>query len=80
MPGYEAASWIGLLAPAATAQPIIGKLWDALSASMHEPAVKDILLRDGSDMVVSTPEEFRRVIDADDAKYARLSGLFATAK
>jgi hypothetical protein len=47
---------------------------------MHEPAVKDILLRDGSDMVVSTPEEFRRVIDADDAKYARLSGLFATTK
>ena len=43
VPGYEAASWIGLLAPAATPQPIIGKLWDALSASMHEPAVKDIL-------------------------------------
>jgi tripartite-type tricarboxylate transporter receptor subunit TctC len=80
VPGYEAASWIGLLAPAGTPRPIIGKLWDALSASMQEPAVKDILLRDGSDIVVSTPEEFRRVIDADDAKYAKLSGLFATAK
>jgi tripartite-type tricarboxylate transporter receptor subunit TctC len=80
VPGYEAASWIGLLAPAATPQPIIGKLWDALSASMHEPAVKDILLRDGSDILVSTPDEFRRVIDEDDAKYAKLSGLFAAAK
>jgi hypothetical protein len=47
---------------------------------MHEPAVKDILLRDGSDILVSTPGEFRRVIDEDDAKYARLAGLFATAK
>ena len=47
---------------------------------MQEPAVKEILLRDGSDIVVSTPDEFRRVISEDDAKYAKLSGLFATAK
>jgi tripartite-type tricarboxylate transporter receptor subunit TctC len=80
VPGYEAASWIGLLAPAATPQPIIGKLWDAVSSSIQEPAVKDILLRDGSDIVVSTPDQFRRVISEDDAKYAKLSGLFATAK
>jgi tripartite-type tricarboxylate transporter receptor subunit TctC len=80
VPGYEAASWIGLLAPAATPQPIIAKLWDAISASMQDPSVKDILLRDGSDIVVSTPDAFRRVIQEDDAKYAKLSGLFATAK
>jgi tripartite-type tricarboxylate transporter receptor subunit TctC len=80
VPGYEAASWIGLLAPAATPQPIIARLWDALSASMQEPSVKDILKRDGSDIVVSTPDEFRRVIAADDAKYAKLAGLFAAAK
>jgi tripartite-type tricarboxylate transporter receptor subunit TctC len=80
VPGYEASSWIGLLAPAATPQPIIAKLWDAVSASMQEPAVKDILLRDGSDIVVSTPDAFRRVIQEDDAKYAKLSGLFATVR
>jgi hypothetical protein len=49
-------------------------------ASMQNPSVKDILLRDGSDIVVSTPDEFRRVILEDDAKYAKLSGLFVTAK
>jgi tripartite-type tricarboxylate transporter receptor subunit TctC len=80
VPGYEASSWIGLLAPAATPQPIIAKLWDAVSLSMQDPSVKDILLRDGSDIVVSTPDAFRRVIQEDDAKYAKLSGLFATAK
>jgi tripartite-type tricarboxylate transporter receptor subunit TctC len=80
VPGYEASSWIGLLAPAATPQPIIAKLWDAVSLSMQDPSVKDILLRDGSDIVVSTPDAFRRVIREDDAKYAKLSGLFATAK
>jgi hypothetical protein len=47
---------------------------------MQAPAVKDILLRDGSDIVVSAPDAFGRVIRDDDAKYAKLSGLFATAK
>jgi len=47
---------------------------------MQDPSVRDILVRDGSDIVVSTPDEFRRVIVEDDAKYAKLSGLFAAAK
>jgi tripartite-type tricarboxylate transporter receptor subunit TctC len=80
VPGYEASSWIGLLAPAATPQPIVAKLWEAVSSAMREPSVKDILERDGSDIVVSTPDEFRRVIVEDDAKYAKLAGLFAVAK
>jgi tripartite-type tricarboxylate transporter receptor subunit TctC len=80
VPGYEASSWIGLLAPAATPQAIIAKLWEAVRASMQDPSVRDILVRDGSDIVVSTPDEFRRVIVEDDAKYAKLSGLFAAAK
>ena len=37
-------------------------------------------MRDGSEVVVSTPEAFRRVIQEDDAKYAKLSGLLATTK
>jgi tripartite-type tricarboxylate transporter receptor subunit TctC len=80
VPGYEASSWIGLLAPAATPRPVVARLWDALDSSMRAPAVKDILLRDGSDIVVSAPDAFGRVIHDDDAKYAKLSGLFATAK
>src|SRR5262249_59126012 len=31
VPGYEAASWIGLLAPVATPSPFIDRLWDALA-------------------------------------------------
>src|SRR5712691_2599638 len=80
VPGYEATSWIGLLAPAGTPQPSIDKLWDALSKTMQEAAVKDVLLRDGSDLVTSRPEEFRQVIESDYAKYGKLSDLFKTAK
>src|SRR5438105_4190096 len=62
VPGYEAASWIGLLAPAATPRPIVDKLSTACRTAIQEPAVKDVLLRDGSDIVASTPEAFRQVI------------------
>lgn len=80
VPGYEATSWIGLLAPAGTPQASIDKLWGALGRTMQEPAVKDVLLRDGSDIVTSTPAEFRQIIESDYAKYGKLADLFKTAK
>ena len=80
VPGYEATSWIGLLAPAGTPQPLIDKLWEAISTAMQEPAVKDVLLRDGSDIITSKPAEFRQIIEHDYAKYGKLADLFRTAK
>jgi tripartite-type tricarboxylate transporter receptor subunit TctC len=75
VPGYEAASWIGLLAPAATPQPLIDRLGDALARAMDTPAVKDVLLRDGSDIVMSKPNVFRAAIESDYAKYGKLRDL-----
>jgi len=80
VPGYEATSWIGLLAPAATPPPVIETLADAVDRALREPSVRDVLLRDGSDIVASKPEEFRAVIVHDDAKYGRLSDLLKSAK
>jgi tripartite-type tricarboxylate transporter receptor subunit TctC len=76
---YEATSWIGLLAPAAVAPPVIELLWGALATAMQNPAVKDVLLRDGSDIVVSKPQEFRQVIEQDYAKYGKLADLLKSA-
>ena len=80
VPGYEAASWIGLLAPAATPRPTLDRLWNALGAAIAVPAVKDILLRDGSDIITSTPEAFRQVIASDYAKYGKLRDLIKGAQ
>jgi tripartite-type tricarboxylate transporter receptor subunit TctC len=80
VPGYEAASWIGLLAPAATPPPSLDKLWNALDAAMQVPAVKDLLLRDGSDIVTSTAEVFRQVIESDYTKYGKLRDLLKGAQ
>jgi tripartite-type tricarboxylate transporter receptor subunit TctC len=80
VPGYEAASWIGLLAPAATPRPVLDPLWNEVHAAMQVPAVKDLLMRDGSDIVASKPGEFHRVIESDYAKYAKLKDLLKGAQ
>src|SRR6185295_18375936 len=78
--GYEAASWIGMLAPAATPQPVVGQIFDTVSAAMRLPAVRDPLISTGSEIVLSTPAEFARAIESDFAKYAKLADIFRTAK
>jgi len=80
VPGYEATSWIGLLAPGGTPRPVIDTLWDAVNRAMQDAAVRDILLRDGSDIVASKPDQFRHVIETDYAKYGKLADLLKSAK
>jgi len=80
VPGYEATSWIGLLAPSATEPVVVEQLWEAVGAAMRDSEVRDLLLRDGSDIVASTPPEFRQTIENDYAKYGKLADLLKAAK
>jgi tripartite-type tricarboxylate transporter receptor subunit TctC len=80
VPGYEATSWIGMLAPAATPGAIITQLWDAVNAAMKLQSVRDTLISGGTDIVASKPDEFREVIASDLAKYAKLADLFKSIK
>jgi tripartite-type tricarboxylate transporter receptor subunit TctC len=80
VPGYEATSWIGMLAPAATPPAIIDRLWDAVNTAMKVPSVQETLIKGGTDIVVSKPDEFREVIASDLAKYAKLADLFKGLK
>ncbi len=78
LPGFEANSWIGILAPARTPQPVIDRLQRELSAVVREPAIEERLARLGITAVGSTSDEFRRQIETDLKKYAevvRASGI-----
>jgi tripartite-type tricarboxylate transporter receptor subunit TctC len=76
VPGYVAMSWIGLFAPHGMDPAIANKLAAAAHKAMEEPKAKEILLRSGSEIAGTTPEEFRKVVAADYEKYAKLSDLF----
>jgi len=80
VPGYEATSWIGLLAPAGTAPEAIDVLWEGLSRAMREAPVREALLRDGSEIVESKSDEFRQVIESDYARYGRLADLLKSVR
>ena len=80
VPGYVAVSWIGMLAPQGTDTATIERLAAAVKTAMQEPNIKEVLLRDGSEIAATTPAEFREVIVSDDAKYGKLADLFTKPK
>jgi tripartite-type tricarboxylate transporter receptor subunit TctC len=80
VPGYEAVSWVGMVAPAGTPGPVIDKLWGGIDTALKEPSVRDIIVGGGSEIVCSKPEEFRQVIASDLIKYGKYADIFQTAK
>ena len=75
LPGYEAISWFGLVAPAAIAPELVKKI--------HADAVQVINTNDmrsriaglGATPIANTPEQFRAQIRDDLAKWARIIKL-----
>jgi len=72
IPGYEAASWYGVLAPAKTPRPIIMKLNGEIVRIAQAPDVRERLAADGADPIGSSPEAFAVHIKRELARWARV--------
>ncbi len=72
MPGYEANSWNGVLAPAGTPKGIITRLNAEIVAIVRSPSVNAEVTQLGFTPVGSTPEEFRAHIAAEIEKWAKV--------
>jgi tripartite-type tricarboxylate transporter receptor subunit TctC len=72
VPGYENSTWHGWLAPAGTPPSILIRLNAELVKSAKAPDVVERLAPDGGEPVGSTPEEFRRHIVTDMARWSKL--------
>jgi tripartite-type tricarboxylate transporter receptor subunit TctC len=70
--GFELKLWYGLLAPAATPKPIIDRLNAEVGRILALPDMRERLLSQGMDPLVSTPEQFGELIKTDYAKYAQI--------
>lgn len=76
--GYEASTFIGVLAPAGTPKAVIAKLNAAMLKVMGTPAVFQRLRELGTEPGSSSPEEFRKLISDELAKWrdvAKKAGL-----
>ena len=72
LPGYNSISWIGLLAPGGTPQPIVDKIAADVKAVLAEPATRQQFIAQGALPVGSTPAEFKALIDTDRARYGKI--------
>lgn len=72
VPGFEAMTWFGLLAPAQTPRPILKQLHGVLTTVVHRPETRAQFLAQGADPVGSTPEEFAALIRRESARYAQV--------
>ena len=72
VPGYEFTLWLGLAAPAGTADAIIGQLSRALAGSLQRKDLRDQLASQSIQPSPSTSGEFAEKIRRDQVVYARL--------
>ncbi len=68
VPGYDYASWIGLLAPAKTPQPIIAKLHAEAVKAVNTPEAKALFADEGSEPVGNSPDQFAAIIKTEIAR------------
>ncbi|MBX3650837.1 MAG: tripartite tricarboxylate transporter substrate binding protein [Burkholderiales bacterium] len=72
VPQYEMTSWYGMLAPRGTPAGVITRLNEAMTIAQSDKAVLDSLAAEGAELPRSTPQEFRKYLEADIARYMAL--------
>ena len=68
-PGFEAATWSGLVAPAGTPKPIVDRLNAEANRALGNSEMKAKLAEDGSTPLGGTPEQFAAFIKSEHAKW-----------
>jgi tripartite-type tricarboxylate transporter receptor subunit TctC len=71
LPGWEASSWFGLVAPAGTPPEIVKRLHTEVAKAMRAPMMQRLSER-GMRMVGDSPEEFGRFIVAERKKWGEI--------
>lgn len=65
-PGYDGATFTGLLAPSKTPQAVIERLNRELTQILNDPDVKKRFAAVGADTIPTTPEAFRDYLEKED--------------
>ncbi|MES2944205.1 MAG: tripartite tricarboxylate transporter substrate binding protein [Pseudomonadota bacterium] len=72
LPGFNAISWLGLLAPAGTPPAIVEKIAADVRSILSDEAVKARFVSLGGVPRATTPQEFSRLIAGDRQRYAQI--------
>lgn len=70
LPGFDATTWHGLVAPAGTPREIVDTLYHATATALDDPDVRRVLTDLGVDIANSSPAEFAAYIKAEIPKWS----------
>ena len=73
VPGYEHASWVGMLAPAQLPAKVLSTLNGECAKAVQSRDIKALLLRDGLEAVGNSPRDFERIIRNEIAKWIKVA-------
>jgi len=72
IPGFDAASWIGIVAPAGTPPALVEKISADIKAVVLEQDTKQTLIQQGATPMPLTPAAFKARIESDRQRYAKV--------
>jgi tripartite-type tricarboxylate transporter receptor subunit TctC len=70
--GFSADSWFGIMAPAGTPKDVIAKLNADIVKALDSAEVKDIITKQGGEVLGSTPEQMAAQIRGDREKWGKV--------
>jgi len=73
LPGYEFATWFGVLVPAGTPQAVIQRLYAEYRQAVNTVELRAAVVADGADTAEVTPEQYAQVIKSDIQRYTKLA-------
>ena len=71
VPGYEAITWFGMLAPTGTPRDIITRLNAEITRAVNSRSVHERLIAQGADPLTMTPEQFKKFFLGEIARWAK---------
>jgi tripartite-type tricarboxylate transporter receptor subunit TctC len=72
LPGFDAYTWFGMVAPAGVSREVVQKLHAETVKALAVPDVRQKLENLGAEVIASTPEEFTALQNSEIAKWAKL--------
>jgi len=70
--GYEATAWFGVGMPRGTPPDIVNKMNAAINKAISQPKTKERLAELGGALIVGTPADFGKVIQAETNKWEKV--------
>ncbi len=72
LPGFDASSWYGLVAPAKTPEPVLAKLREEVAKALKAPDVVGRIRELGSEPGTAFGDDFRAFLAAETKKWAEV--------